>query len=85
MSKKGYWALFVVVQAAGAVLPVLKLPTRVPLLAGLLLLLPGDLLASVAGKINPFVFYPVVFFVNAGVWAGVWFVVRKMLLPDTVA
>jgi len=80
VGKRSYWVLFALVQAVGVILPLLKLPTRIPLFAGLLMLLPGDLLASVAGKISPFAFYPLVFLVNA----GVWLVVRKMFLPDTV-
>jgi hypothetical protein len=80
VGKRSYWVLFALVQAVGVFLPLLKLPTRLPLFAGLLLLLPGDLLASVAGKISPFVFYPVVFLVNA----GVWLVARKIFLPDKI-
>jgi hypothetical protein len=68
-------------QAIGATLPKFANvhSNLFPLFAGLLLLLPGDLLASVAGKINPFVFYPAVFLINA----SAWFILRKILLLDT--
>ena len=81
MTKRNYWFLFVAVQAVGATLPKFANvhSNIVPLVGGLLLLLPGDLLASVAGKINPFVFYPAVFLING----GAWFLLRKILLPNT--
>ena len=82
MTKRNYWLLFVAVQLAGAILPKLAgAHSKIPVLAGLLLLIPGDLLASLAGKISPFLFYPAVLLINA----GAWFLLRKILLPDTVS
>jgi hypothetical protein len=76
-----YWLLFAVVQAVGAILP--KLPnvgSKILLFAGLLLLFPGDFLASVfSGKLSLYIFYPAVFLINA----GAWFILRKMLLLNT--
>ena len=80
MSKRNYWLLFLCVQTAGALLPLLAHSMKPLMYVGLLLLIPGDLLASVAGKISPFVFYPAVFLINA----AAWFLMRKMLLPDAV-
>ena len=79
-SNSRYWIVFAVVQIAGALLPLAKAYSQIPVYAGVALLLPGDLIASVAGKISPFIFYPLVFLINA----AVWFMFRKMLMPDTV-
>ena len=84
VSKRAYWLLFVAVQTAGAILPKLANvhSQKFPLLAALLLLFPGDLFASLfSGKMNPYIFYPVVFLINA----GAWFILRKMLLLNADA
>ena len=81
MSKRNYWLLFAVVQIVGAVLPLLAHSPGVLTYTGLILLIPGDLLASIfLGKVNHFVFYPVVFAINA----GAWWLVYKMRIPNTV-
>jgi hypothetical protein len=41
----------------------------------LLSLLPGDLIASIGGKLRPHFFYPLAFVINA----GAWLFVRKIL------
>ena len=76
MSNRNYWLLFAAVQAAGAALPLLA-KSHPALVAGLVLLLPGDLIASIAGKLNPYVFYPAVLLINAGAW---WLV--KKIIPN---
>jgi hypothetical protein len=82
MSKTNDWLLFAAVQIVGAALPLLAKthPSAALTYAGLFLLLPGDLIVSVAGTLNPFIFYPAVFLINAGVWVGV----KKMMMPNTV-
>lgn len=80
MSKRNYWVLFVVVQIAGAALPLLAHSFKPLVYLGLLLLVPGDLLASLGGKLSPFFFYPAAFVINA----AAWFFLRKILLPDTI-
>jgi len=77
MPTKTYWLLFAAVQVVGAAIALLSLghPNYVSLIASLLLLLPGDLIASAFGKISPNVFYPVVFLINA----GVWFLLKKIV------
>ena len=80
MTKRTYWLVFATIQFAGALLPLLAHSFKPLLYVGLFLLIPGALLASIAGTLSPFVFYPAVFLINAGVWAAV----RKMVLPDTV-
>ncbi|HET8964851.1 MAG TPA: hypothetical protein VFN20_01460 [Candidatus Acidoferrum sp.] len=50
-------------------------PNSVSLVASLLLLLPGDLIASIGGKLSPYFFYPLAFVINA----GAWLFVRKIL------
>ncbi len=79
MSNRAYWLLFVAVQTVGAILPKFANvhSNIVPLIAGLVLLFPGDLLASIfSGKMNPLIFYPAVLLINF----GAWYVLRKMLL-----
>ena len=81
MNRGNYWLLFIAVQAAGAFLSLLTKshPNSVSLVASLLLLLPGDLIASLGGKISPYVFYPLAFAINA----GSWLLVKKILpLPE---
>lgn len=77
MRNKNYWLLFAAVQVVGAAIALLSKghPNTVSLVTSLVLLLPGDLVASVFGKISPYVFYPAVFLINA----GVWFSVKKIL------
>jgi len=77
MNNRNYWFLFVAVQAAGAVLSLFTKnhPHSFSLVASLLLLLPGDLIASIAGKISPYLFFPLVFVINA----GAWLLVKKIL------
>lgn len=77
MPNKTYWLLFAAVQVVGTAIALLSLghPNSVSLITSLLLLLPGDLIASVFGKISPYVFYPVVFLINA----GVWFLIKKIV------
>ena len=77
MSNRNYWLLFVAVQAIGTMLSLLTKahPNSISLVAGLALLLPGDFIASLAGKLGPYVFFPLVFAVNA----GAWFLVKKIL------
>ena len=79
MKNRNYWLLFVSVQAAGTLLSLLtkSLPNSVSLVSSLLLLLPGDLVASIAGKISPYLFFPLVFVINAGAWLLV-----KKILPN---
>ena len=76
MPPKTFWLIFAAVQLGGAAIALLPKgnPHSVALVASLVLLLPGDLVASVFGKISPYVFYPAVFLVNA----GVWFLARKL-------
>lgn len=81
MLKRNYWLVFVLVQSVGALLPLLAHALKPLLYVGLLLLIPGDLLASVAGKVSPYVFYPAVFLINGAAWWGI----RKMTLRETVA
>jgi hypothetical protein len=76
MNNRNYWLLFAAVQAVGAVIPLLS-KAHPSVIAGLVLLLPGDLIASVGGKLSPYLFYPLVFLINAGVW---WLV--KKILPS---
>lgn len=77
MNNRNYWLLFVAVQAAGGLLSFLTKshPNSVSLVASLLLLLPGDLIASIGGKLSPYFFYPLAFVINA----GAWLFVRKIL------
>jgi hypothetical protein len=77
MNSRNYWLLFVAVQAAGSLLSVLTKshPNSISLVASLLLLLPGDLIASIAGKISPYFFYPLTFVINA----VAWLLVKKIL------
>ena len=77
MSNKAFWLTFAAVQLVGALIALLPKghPNSVSLAVSLVLLLPGDLVASVFGKISPYVFYPAVFLVNG----GIWFLVRKLL------
>jgi hypothetical protein len=79
MANKAFWPTFAAVQLIGASIALLSKghPNSVSLLASLVLLLPGDLVASIFGKISPYVFYPAVFLVNG----GVWFLIKK-LIPD---
>jgi hypothetical protein len=76
MAHKTFWLTFAAVQLVGAAIALLSKghPHSVSLVASLVLLLPGDLVASVFGKISPYVFYPAVFLVNG----GVWFLIRKL-------
>ena len=55
MKNRNYWLLFVAGQAAGALLSLLarSYPNSISLVASLLLLLPGDLIALIAGKSAP--------------------------------
>jgi hypothetical protein len=78
MNNRNYWLLFVAVQAAGGILSLLTKshPNSLSLVASLLLLLPGDLIASIGGKLSPYFFYPLAFVINAGVWLFV-----KKILP----
>jgi len=77
MRNTNYWLLFAAVQIIGAAIALLSKghPNSLSLMTSLVLLLPGDLIASVFGKISPYVFYPAAFLINA----GVWFLVRKIL------
>lgn len=77
MNNRSYWLLFAAVQAAGALFSFLTKshPNAISLVASLLLLLPGDLIASIAGKISPYIFYPLTFLLNA----GAWFLVKRIL------
>lgn len=77
MNSRNYWLLFGAVQAAGALLPLLSKghSNSISLVASLLLLVPGDLIASIAGKLSPYLFYPLVFAINA----GAWLLVKKIL------
>ncbi len=82
MDSKTYWLTFAAVQVVGAAIALLSLahPNSVSLVTSLVLLLPGDLIASVFGKISPYVFYPSVFLING----GVWFLLKKILPgPET--
>lgn len=81
MINRNYWLLFIAVQAAGAALPLLS-KAHPSVIAGLVLLLPGDLIASVAGKISPYAFYPLVFLINAGVW---WLIKKILPAPDSAS
>jgi len=77
MPNKTFWLVFAAVQLVGAAIALLSKghASSVSLVVSLLLLLPGDLVASVFGKISPFVFYPAVFVVNG----GVWFLIKKLI------
>lgn len=77
MNNRNYWLLFVAVQAVGALLSLITKshPNSVSLVASLALLLPGDFIASIAGKLGPYVFFPLVFAINA----STWFLVKKIL------
>jgi len=80
--KRNYWLIFVAIQVGGTLLALLGHSGKRLLYVGLILLLPGDLLASIfSGAMNPFLFYPMVVLMNA----AVWFLVRKMLLREAVA
>ena len=77
MQNKTFWFIFAAVQLVGAAIALLSKghPNSVSLIASLVLLLPGDLVASVFGKISPYVFYPAVFLVNG----AVWFLIKKLI------
>lgn len=79
MPNKTFWLIFAAVQLVGAAIALLSNghPNSVSLVTSLVLLLPGDLVASVFGKISPYVFYPAVFLVNGGVWLLI-----KKLIPS---
>jgi len=77
MNSKTYWLLFTAVQIVGTAIALLAKgrPNFASLVSSFVLLLPGDLLASIFGKLSPYVFYPSVFLINA----GAWFLIKKML------